>query len=240
MSALRHKISGTRLRFFDVFRRFPVRLRRLVRHLKSGPRSFLSAPRKLNAALRWWSESLYLALDLAGIPEVYETLLDWIKYKTRPLTGREIDVARSVFGDSIQYARVRIDEGAYVGCRHFRFLYVSFYTINAWGAFNDEFLIHELVHVWQYEKFGGVYIPRAIRAIHSPEGYNYGGVGVLRQAVKTGKSFLDFNYEQQADIITDYYRLKTGKRPQWGQATAADLPVYAHFRDFLTNTPDKV
>lgn len=176
---------------------------------------------------------VYLILDVFAIPEIYETFQDWVKFNSRPMTENEIEVAKAIFGDSINYSRVRIDEKAQIGCRHWHFLYVSFYTINAWGTFHKSLLIHELVHVWQFEKFGGVYIPRAIKAIKSKEGYNYGGISELKNAVREKKSLLDFNYEQMADIVTDYFRLKMGAKPQWGEATERDLPIYEDLCEFL-------
>ena len=42
-------------------------------------------------------------------------------------------------------------------------------------------------------------------------GYNYGGLNALA----TGNQLEDFNYEQQADIIEDAFRLANGYRAQW-------------------------
>ena len=89
--------------------------------------------------------------------------------------------------------------------------------------------IHELTHIWQFEKMGSVYIPRALRAQQSPLGYDYGGVSALKICREKGKSFLSFNFEQQGDIVSDYYRIKNGYQPCWGNASLNDLPVYESF-----------
>ena len=179
-------------------------------------------------------ESLILLLELIGISEVYEIASELLKYRSRPLTARELELAKSIFGHSIRnYERVRIDELAYVGPRQYRFCYVSFYLINSWGPMQDKTLIHELVHVWQYEQIGAVYMPRALGAQRTSAGYNYGGVAALQQALNAGKSFYDFNLEQQADIVTDYFLLSQGQTVQWGEATENDLPVYQAFVDQL-------
>ena len=63
-------------------------------------------------------------------------------------------------------------------------------------------LIHELTHVWQYQRgasLGGLIID-AIDA-H----YDYEGEDGLRKAWNRGSAFDDFTYEQQADILSDYY-----------------------------------
>jgi hypothetical protein len=230
MSRLRDKFTGSIIRLLDAFRLFPLRSKRLFLHFSKNIK--FKKPLYLSIGM-WWSELLYLILDLCAIPEIYETVQDWFKFNTRTLTPFEIQVARSIFGDSINYQRVRIDEKAQIGCRHFHFLYVSFYTINSWGAFREDLLIHELVHVWQFQNFGGAYIPRAIRAINSEAGYNYGGIYDLRQKVRLGKNILEYNYEQQADIVTDYFRLKHGHKPQWGSATQYDLEIYEKICEFV-------
>lgn len=67
-------------------------------------------------------------------------------------------------------------------------------------------LIHELVHVWQYQHFGAVYIGKALKAQKSKEGYNYGGMENLYHQMLKGNTLTHFNFEQQAEILEDYYR----------------------------------
>jgi hypothetical protein len=62
-------------------------------------------------------------------------------------------------------------------------------------------LIHELGHVAQYTYVGIQYMGEAIHA-QATGGYAYGGGAAL-----AGKKLSDFNREQQADIMRDYYRL---------------------------------
>ena len=100
----------------------------------------------------------------------------------------------------------------------------------------NSILIHEMTHVWQYEKMGSVYIPRALEAQRSIMGYNYGGVEILKDCQEKGKSFLSFNLEQQGVIISDYYRIKDGYKPQWGRASRLDLPIYESFIDEVRNS----
>ncbi len=85
---------------------------------------------------------------------------------------------------------------------------------------------------------GSVYIPRALRAQFSTEGYDYGGLANLLLAVRSGKKLDDFNLEQQGDILADYYRLKSGGRPRWGSPTLDDIWVYEHLvRKSLESLP---
>jgi hypothetical protein len=80
-------------------------------------------------------------------------------------------------------------------------------------------MVHEMTHVYQYERAGSVYLGQAIHA-QATIGYGYGGAAGLRTAQATGKHYRDFNREQQAQIAQDFY------------AQGADpvaLPDYAPF-----------
>lgn len=238
--SLAHKLWGVLLRLADVLRLLPRRLLRLAGHVEQGVLAL--GKRDFQRGLRlkvyrsvggWWVEAVFYLLDCAGIGEVYESLADLLKFNTRPLYGWERKLARELFGDSLYLDRVRIDESAFAGPRQGRFCYVSCCTVNSWGPMQNSLLIHELVHVWQYQHLGLVYIPRALSAQHFGAGYDYGGVAKLRDYRQKGRRLLDFNYEQQADIVADYYRIKNGYRPRWGGGGLADLPVYEYFVEQL-------
>jgi len=234
------KCNGAIMRLADVFLLFPVRFARLIQHLGRGLRFLLPQHLKhwwqteLQAQLfrrimKWWMLLPFYLMDVLGLPEWYETFMDFFKFNSRGLYDWEIEMARPIFGDSINYDRVRIDEYAFAGPKQHRFCYVSFHTINSWTPMLNQTLLHELVHVWQFQKMGSVYIPRALAAQHSNLGYNYGGVSTLRSYLQRGKTFLDFNLEQQGDIISDYYRIRSGYAPCWGRGDRLDLPVYEAF-----------
>jgi hypothetical protein len=221
---------------FNLIRLFPLRLVRTVEHVQAGILSFNvqsqkeTGRRRIWSSIgRWWVDFLFFLLDLTGLANLYELMQEWLKPNTRSMRDWEKELARSVFGDSIQYQRVRIDEYALIGPRQYRICYVSANTVNTWGGMENSLLVHELAHVWQYQHLGLVYIPRALRAQRSKAGYNYGGVAQLQRYQTQGKTIFDFNLEQQADIVSDYYRLREGYPPRWGQAQYADLAAYEHF-----------
>ena len=174
-------------------------------------------------------------VDLCGGVEFYELCSGLYKSATRKLTADEVLLAEQVFGKNLHYTRIRVDESAWAGPKQYHFCYVSFYTINSWGKMQDDVFIHELVHVWQYQQFGAAYIARALMA-QRRAGYDYGGLSGLKEAKAQHLSLLHFNFEQQADIVMDYYRLLKGRRPRWGTATAADIRYYQYFVDHLRNT----
>ncbi len=174
-------------------------------------------------------ELTFAVIDFLLISKIYEGLSNRLKSNIRKLSDWEYGLAQSVFGDAIDLDSVRIDERAYFGPKQSGICYVSFNTINSWGSMSDSLLVHELVHVWQYQRFGAVYIPRALWAQRTKEGYNYGGVSALKKAIVNKKKFWEFNYEQQGDIVADYYRILMGLVPYWGDGKFSDLPIYEHF-----------
>lgn len=93
-------------------------------------------------------------------------------------------------------------------------------------------LIHELTHVWQYQKLGWRYLFLALQAQirEGAAAYHFGGEGGLIQALNQGRKFTDFNLEQQGDIARYYYeRIARGQSVHaWGpfiaQLQGIDLP----------------
>jgi len=224
---------------FDAIRWTPLRLQRILKHIYKGIKHFSQTEGEdiqsdfekltFTGVSYWWLEMSVLILSLFGIAEIYETITDFVKFNTRSLTTWERKLLKSVYGDSINYNRVRIDNMGFIGPRQFRMCYVSFYTINSWGDMSNHLLVHEMMHVWQYQKMGAVYIPRALAAQYSKMGYNYGGLSELEKAIENGQNLKAFNLEQQADIITDYYLLREGYNAQWSKASKFDLPLFEKF-----------
>lgn len=175
----------------------------------------------------WFGTLLIYIAELLGVPGIYQTIAELVKFNTRPLSAAEIEVAKSVFGDGLNYELIRWDQKAFFVAKRRKIAYVSFHTINSWKELSTDIFIHELVHVWQYEQIGAVYIPRALAAQKSAEGYNYGGIERLQQFAYKGLSA--FNLEQQAEIIADYFRIKNDLKPAYGNGTQADLPIYEKY-----------
>lgn len=147
-----------------------------------------------------------------------------VKFRARKLNAHEETLVHRYFGSRIATRNIRIDEKAWLGKKRYGSAYVSFEVINCWEPMSDVLFIHEMVHVWQYQTHGSVYIPRALWAQRTDMGYNYGGVQGLRMAVLQGRSLSDFNYEQQADIISDYFCLRNNLKPRWCNPDDAAAP----------------
>jgi hypothetical protein len=204
---------------------------------------------------KWLGKNALNLAEIAGYSESLETLFDVLKFNSRSLTAREIEVARSVFGDSIDYDQVRIDQWSFsipilngVGLRNSE-PFTTFHTINAWGEMDDATLIHELTHVWQYENMGAKYIPEAlsgqqeehrIPGTYPPDiaqpgqpGYDYGGATELQNRMNVGQGITSFNPEQQAKIVEHYFEIREDGR----SSNDTFLPIYAHFVDEVSSVP---
>jgi hypothetical protein len=172
-------------------------------------------------------DRIFQLLDLFFVFDLYEAVTNAFSPGLRKLTAEEFDFLYPVFGRSVPYDRIRIDERAHFGPRRYRFLYVSFHTINSWGPISPPTLVHEVVHVWQYVHRGAIYIPRALAAQYTEAGYDYGGAAGLQ----TADCLDDFNYEQMACVIEDAFRLAEGFRPRWVREGVGE--VLSLYRPFL-------
>jgi hypothetical protein len=123
--------------------------------------------------------------------------------KCRHLTSGEIELARSIFGNSIDYSKVRLFEGKWWPFHPRRAAMAPMGDIwfhpegGGWSDdFADEalhrqgFFIHELTHVWQTQKGGRFYLP-LMR--HPFCRYAY--------RLKSGRPFGQYGIEQQAEIV---------------------------------------
>jgi len=157
----------------------------------------------------WAGRAIAKILDICSIPEFMDFLWQIIKSNTRRLTRVEEQEARKVFGDSINYKKVHIDENsllALLGAKRHKCSgmgITSFRTINfnkkikaAPGNSHMKWLIHELAHVSQMEHVGSRYMIEASYA-RATEGYGY--------TLGAKPHFRDYNREQQASIAADYY-----------------------------------
>ena len=177
----------------------------------------------------------FMLADCLLIFDIYEILSNVLKQNVRPLTDAEILRGSQIFGKSIDFQLVMIDDKAHYVVRDKVVAYVSFNTINSHGALSPDIFIHELVHIWQYQNFGAGYIMQALWAQRTKACYDYTYV-IARDKATEGwsnlKSIHQFNAEQQGDLVQDYFRLKTGLRAQWEyHFTMMHLEKYEKFID---------
>lgn len=167
--------------------------------------------------------------DICDFPELMDHLWKIVKLNTRNLTAIEEKEAQSIFGNKIDYRKVHIDEASFLAWLGTKLKKCSgmgiatFHTINfnrklntAAGSSDMKWLIHELTHVAQMEHTGSQYLVEAFHA-QASAGYTY----------RTGekKHFREYNREQQACIVADYYIARCS-----GGSTAAYDPYIAELR----------
>jgi len=128
----------------------------------------------------------------------------------RPLTSGEIDLARSMFGDAVDYAPVRIVLGKWA------FFQPRDVVMSPRGrihfhphgtAYRDDFshadlgtqglFIHEMAHVWQHQS--GIFLP--LKRVPWAR-YDY--------SVKPGWPLRKYGLEQQAEIVRHAFLIGRG------------------------------
>lgn len=155
---------------------------------------------------------IFRIFDLFRGPRLFEVI--WhILTKVSVLIETEIEAASLVLGTSaIHYGLVRVAEGRLLRVI-FRFnksrAFTTFHTINlptsgGHSRSNLDIVVHELIHVSQFEHVGSIYIWQSLRA-QRKTGYRYGGWQQLKEDRRKGKHFRDYNREQQGKIGQDYY-----------------------------------
>jgi hypothetical protein len=193
---------------------------------------WITPPRGRHSFFRWVGGIILLIVDLTPLSLLYETIMDVIKTRSRALSAEEIKIAQSVFGVSVPLQLVSMDPTSLPVRQKRASAYVSFHTINFDEALPPQTFIHELVHVWQYERYGSVYISEALWAQRWGGGYDYGGLEPLFHYSQC-KGLSAFNFEQQADIIEDYYRWTAGMPLQWALNVPGIGVVLEKYRDEL-------
>jgi hypothetical protein len=142
--------------------------------------------------------------------------------------------ATSVFGPkAIRYRDVRIAQRGILR-QAFRLnknrAFATWHTINLPDRGEDRnlpLLIHELTHIFQYERVGSVYIGQGLWAQYQlgRKAYEYGGAAGLADGRAVRKRYSDYNREQQGQISQDYCALKLS-----GKNTAAYDPFIAELQ----------
>lgn len=131
---------------------------------------------------------------------------------TRPLTDGEISLARRVFGASIAYDKVTVSDKPFMplhpkgtgmapnGHLYMPGCYQPDYAAGA--AWTQAFFIHEMVHVWQYQN--KVLDPIAdFFRLSLKHRFDY--AASYRYTLQPGTDLLDYNMEQQATMVQDYF-----------------------------------
>ncbi len=134
---------------------------------------------------------------------------------SRHLTGPEENFLREVFGNTLPYSRMYISDGSGAGNAPYTTRNITDYTLHLgpdmfkgilWSQSFRETFVHESTHVWQghHEWFPWGFMVNSLLhqgwaiVTHGDRDYAY--------RYQYGKSWDDYNVEQQAMIVEDWYR----------------------------------
>lgn len=141
-----------------------------------------------------------------------------IKGHERSLTAGEIEMARTVFQDSIDYDKVRVHKGSFIwfdlqskrtaitpnGHMYFREEdFQEDFSAPSIASMNKGWFMHEMTHVWQYQLGYSVILHGLFVTIRGHSAYEY--------KIDIDSVFHDYNMEQQGDIVSDYFAIHIEK-----------------------------
>jgi hypothetical protein len=121
----------------------------------------------------------------------------------RDLTAAEITALRQVYGDSIDYSKVRIKEGSsgLFSLTGRAFTHGdTIYVPNDNLPLTNDLLVHEMGHVWQHQNGGTDYMSEALWAQNFGDGYDF------EKGINEGKPWSELNPEQQSELLQTAYR----------------------------------
>ena len=128
---------------------------------------------------------------------------------SRSLTAAERATATSIFGTALNLDPIVLEEsgwktaGTQGAGEYYRTVPDRIYVPpGKLSSIPTNILMHELTHCTQYQHG----VSRATTAYYALKGqYDYGGEAGLNDAIAKKKCFLNFNTEQQGDIVQHYY-----------------------------------
>lgn len=150
------------------------------------------------------------AIDLLqGVGEVRKKL--GVDPPSRSLTGDEITELKKVFGDTIDYSQVKVNDnvkdGLVGGGRAMTLgnqIYMPGDKVSD-GSYMQT-LVHEMGHIWQYQHGGPDYATKALESQLFGDGEGWGQRGYdWEEGISKGKSWAQLSPEQQAHLIDEAY-----------------------------------
>lgn len=133
----------------------------------------------------------------------------------RDLTSGEIVLAKSIYKDSVNYAKVKIHKTKYFFAQPANSGMTPRGEIHAHGfAYHEDyavespetqaFFIHEMCHVWQHQNkiLSCIWSALTEQIRHK---FNY--LAAYPYLLEADKTLTDYGMEQQASIVEDYYRV---------------------------------
>lgn len=134
---------------------------------------------------------------------------------SRPLTQGEIDLAKTVFGNAIDYTQVKVCDGTQgffqrvgMAMTVSNNLYMNDMYRDDYGQPDADYrhiFIHEMAHVWQYQNKVLNPVVSAVQ-LNLRHKFNYDKAYFFELDEK--KDLTDYGMEQQAAMIEEYFLIK--------------------------------
>lgn len=197
----------------------------------SGQKQNNSKTRVLTMPASSLTRVIIRTLEFLAVTEILQIL--WVVFaQTRKLTEDEINALREVAPSSrMPYHLIRVSEdslfcringGRAVATMHIIHLPADRHSL--------DLMVHEIGHCAQFQIEGAIYMAEALHAQFKGGGYDYGDLDALKAS---GRTFLELNREQQAQVLQDYYRHKNGKRAYYGCTAESAQPFVDEFRELI-------
>jgi hypothetical protein len=188
----------------------------------AGPADILRKMKKAFKTAAGAVTGLYFAVALTAYAKDQWTLRDLksVDPAGRAMTSGEVDMARNVFGDAVDYTRVRIHKAPSRGgvavtngddiYMELPALQTGDFSAAQEGPSKKKILMHELTHIWQHHALNRrEKMMLRIRTV--PDRVLFGLTGndrMYKYDLQSGKNFMQMNGEQQASIIEHYAEAK--------------------------------
>ena len=185
--------------------RYGRRWQRLFTYPAGGFRHFFlyRSNASILHGLGYWMVDLALLLaDVGCLPELYLGL-ERILLPVKPLRENDGIRYRIPFPGGISMDAIRLHPNPKIKPNPRVRAYVSFHTINYWGDLDRETFLHEMIHIWQFDHVGSIYIHHALRAQRMVPAYEYGLLSEVLDRWETVRIWADFNFEQMASLGAD-------------------------------------
>jgi hypothetical protein len=150
----------------------------------------------------------------------------------RPLSAGERALLHEVFGESIDLEPIRVVEAHWLNAPTVLGNSIRVQPGYAFTGIRSSVLVHEGVHLWQFQNLGTGYITDSV--VHNVRSLMRTGrraLAYMNYQLQPDSRFADFTAEQQATIIADHFELtrfysQQPHPPAWVIARRSDLPIY--------------
>jgi len=176
--------------------------------LQGGKNKINEAKNKISQGVNWIFEKGEVA---GGV--VLDIITNPLEDTQRGLSEEEVTGLQEIFGDSIRWDEVVINDSSLMADINSNFNesgnsrpFVLGATINSDGPISERELVHEMMHVYQFNKYGWEYL--LMVANNNSYDYEYSTLETIaNDNTLAGRRLEQFGLEQQGEIVADYYEL---------------------------------